>query len=211
MAKSKKKYYVVWEGHNPGIYDSWAECQKQIKNYPAAKYKSFKSLEEAEGAFHGNFGDFIGQNKKAAKPSQRNLGLYPIVWESWSVDAACSGNPGDMEYRGVDTKTGTELFRLGPFKEGTNNVGEFLALVHGLALLKREGKTIPLYSDSKIAMGWIKKKKHNSKLARTSRNQQLFELLARAEKWLKTNTFDTEILKWKTKEWGEIPADFGRK
>jgi len=211
MAKSSKKYYVVWEGHTPGIYNSWAECQAQTKNYPAAKYKSFKSLNEAEEAFHGNFGDFIGQNKKEKMPIHRNLDDAPIVWESLAVDAACSGNPGLMEYRGVDTKTAYEFFKMGPFPLGTNNIGEFLALVHGLALLKRDGKTMPIYSDSKIAIGWVKKKKHNSKLKRTATNRQLFELVDRAEKWLQSNTYTTKILKWETKAWGEIPADFGRK
>lgn len=42
-----------------------------------------------------------------------------------------------MEYRGVYVRTGQELFRIGPYPDGTNNVGEFLALVHALALLKK--------------------------------------------------------------------------
>ena len=134
-----------------------------------------------------------------------------IVWDSLSVDAACSGNPGNMEYRGVDTATGFEFFRMGPFRQGTNNVGEFLALVHGLADLKRKGKNTPIYSDSKIAMGWIKKKKSATKLKRVPANAKLFELIQRAELWLKNNTFENKIMKWQTKEWGEIPADFGRK
>lgn len=210
MAKSKK-YYVVWEGHEPGIYDSWAATQQQIKNYPNAKYKSFKTRLEADEAFHGNYHDFIGSQKKKVAAAASGLFEDEIIWDSIAVDAACSGNPGDMEYRGVDTKTGGEYFRVGPFKDGTNNVGEFLALVHALALFKQKGITKPIYSDSRIAMGWIKKKKCNTKLARTRRNAQIFDLIARAEKWLANNTFENEIYKWETKRWGEIPADFGRK
>ena len=208
---AKKKYYVVWEGHIPGVYYNWADCQKQIKNYPAAKYKSFKTEKEADDAFYSNFGDYIGSKatKKNAKPT--NLSSFPIVWESIAVDAACSGNPGLMEYRGVDTKTGEEIFRQGPFQRGTNNVGEFLALVHGLAHLKRIGSNLPIYSDSKIAIGWVAKKKPNTKLAQTANNKILFELMDRAVKWLKTNNYSTKIMKWETKQWGEIPADFGRK
>ena len=134
-----------------------------------------------------------------------------IVWESISVDAACSGNPGLMEYRGVDTKSGIEFFRQGPFPQGTNNVGEFLALVHGLAHLKRQGSNLPIYTDSRIAMGWIDKKVFRSKLKRTATNAKIFELADRALHWLKTNDYDTKIMKWETKSWGEIPADFGRK
>ena len=116
-----------------------------------------------------------------------------------------------MEYRGVYVKTGEEIFRQGPFEDGTNNVGEFLALVHGLALLKQRNLDMPLYSDSKTAISWVKKRKAATKLERTARNAPIFELIERAEKWLQTNSFKTEILKWETEAWGEIPADFGRK
>ncbi|MEM6724723.1 MAG: RNase H family protein, partial [Bacteroidota bacterium] len=144
-----------------------------------------------------------------AKTSSSSAGRQ--IKHSLSVDAACSGNPGLMEYRGVDTKTGEEIFRMGPFQHGTNNVGEFLALVHGLALLKKQGLSMPIYSDSKIAMGWVAKKKCKTKLDRITVNEKLFQLIERAENWLKANTYNTTILKWDTKNWGEIPADFGRK
>ncbi|MPM99650.1 Ribonuclease H [bioreactor metagenome] len=133
------------------------------------------------------------------------------VTESLSVDAACSGNPGNMEYRGVYTKTGEQVFHQGPFPEGTNNIGEFLALVHGIALLKQKNLSMPIYTDSRTAMAWVKKKKAKTELERTARNEHLFDLIDRAEKWLVENEYSTEILKWHTEAWGEIPADFGRK
>lgn len=210
MAK-KKKYYVVWQGHEPGIYDSWAACLQQTKNYPGARFKGFESRAAAEAAFGGHAGDYIGSRAPLKSKPQPSLIDAPIIWESIAVDAACSGNPGLMEYRGVDTKTGTELFRQGPFAQGTNNVGEFLALVHGLAMLQKEGRNVPIYSDSRIAIGWVKKKAPKTQLQRTAANAQLFDLMERAVKWLKTHTYDTQILKWETKAWGEIPADFGRK
>ena len=210
---AKKKYYVVWQGNEPGIYDSWAKCQLQIKGYPNAKYKSFKTLEAAQEAYYGGSAlDYVGKTKKQTTAKTINAASKAdIVWNSLSVDAACSGNPGVMEYRGVDTKTGMEIFRQGPFKYGTNNVGEFLALVHGLAYLKQKGSDMPIYSDSKIAIGWVQKKKFNSKLERTAANKRMFELVDRAIIWLKKNTYTTKIMKWETKAWGEIPADFGRK
>ncbi|MEM1321635.1 MAG: ribonuclease H family protein [Bacteroidota bacterium] len=211
MAK-KKKYYVVWDGHQPGVYDSWTTCQLQIKGFPNAKYKSFPSKAEADAAFNDNYFDYVGQNPKAKKKIVDPEARKAILWDSISVDAACSGNPGIMEYRGVDTQNSDELFRMGPFKKGTNNIGEFLALVHGLAYLQKLGlHDKPIYSDSKIAMGWIKRKKVNTKLQRSAVNDFLFQLIARGEKWLKTNTYKNPILKWQTEDWGEIPADFGRK
>jgi ribonuclease HI len=117
-----------------------------------------------------------------------------------------------MEYRGVDTKTGMQLFHQGPFKRGTNNIGEFLALVHALALLQKENRpNLPIYSDSRIAIGWVKRKKANTKLKKGADNSILFQLMNRAETWLENNSFTNPIYKWETKEWGEIPADFGRK
>ncbi|MFK8105054.1 MAG: viroplasmin family protein [Saprospiraceae bacterium] len=210
MAK-KKKYYVVWEGNDPGVYDSWTSCQLQIKGYPNARYKSFPTKEEAIAAYGGQSSDFIGLNKKS-KPMLSEAARADIIWNSIAVDAACSGNPGDMEYRGVDTKTGMEFFRMGPFRKGTNNVGEFLALVHGIAFLKKQGKDqLPIYSDSRIAMGWVKRKVVRTKLQKSKVNEPLFELIDRGLYWLKNNSYQNPILKWETKLWGEIPADFGRK
>lgn len=212
MAKKKQKYYVVWQGNEPGIYNSWAECQLQIKGYPNAKYKSFGSKAAAEEAYGGNAFDYFAKNKKPAKAFISEEARAAIVWDSWAVDAACSGNPGDMEYRGVDTQTGNELFRVGPLKMGTNNVGEFLAIVHALALLQREGKgEHPIYTDSKIAMAWVRRREVKTKLVRSRHNAPLFDLISRGLKWLKQNTYKNPIMKWETKSWGEIPADFGRK
>jgi ribonuclease HI len=116
-----------------------------------------------------------------------------------------------MEYRGVDTKTKKQLFIQGPFEEGTNNIGEFLAIVHGLAFLKQNNSDRLIYTDSKTAISWVKKKTCNTKLERNEKNKALFELVERAINWLKTNSYKTIIVKWETKAWGEIPADFGRK
>jgi ribonuclease HI len=211
MAK-KQKYYVVWDGVNPGIYNSWSECQQQIKGYPNAKYKSFSSMELAEAAYHGsNYEDNI--IKKGSSPKlDPSLFKHEIVQDSISVDAACSGNPGIMEYRGVWTSDGVEIFRIGPFKNSTNNIGEFLALIHGLAYLKKIGKpNLTIYSDSKTAMSWVRNQKVKTILPRASNNKDSFELVDRGIKWLKENTYKNPILKWNTKKWGEIPADFGRK
>ena len=130
---------------------------------------------------------------------------------SIAVDAASSGNPGTMEYRGVDTLTKQVLFHKGPFKMGTNNVGEFLAIVHGLAFLKKQHSDRVLYTDSKTAISWVRKKECNTSLKPTPENKPLFDLIKRAEQWLKTNPYTTVVKKWDTKTWGEIPADFGRK
>ncbi|MCD4681311.1 MAG: ribonuclease H family protein [Bacteroidales bacterium] len=216
---AKKKYYVVWKGIQTGIFSSWDECREQISGFHGAVYKSFASKEMAEIAFKSNSEDYLGsgKNKNGAEgfrpeisKEQKALIGMPVQ-ESLSVDAACKGNPGILEYRGVDTKSGIELFKVGPFPEGTVNIGEFLALVHGLAYLEQRKSKIPVYSDSKTAIKWLKDKKIKTKLEQNLVNAHLFELIDRAINWIKNNKYENEILKWETAYWGEIPADFGRK
>ena len=209
---SKQKFYVVWEGKKPGIYLSWKDCKAMTDGYAGAKYKSFETFDKAKAAFNGDYADFKGTStkKKVLSPEEKARYGEPNLY-SIAVDAASSGNPGVMEYRGVDTQTVKQLFHKGPFKQGTNNIGEFLALVHGLAYLKKIDSDRIIYSDSRIAIGWVKKKKCNTKLQENSRNKDVIALVKRAEHWLKNNTYKTTIVKWETKAWGEIPADFGRK
>ncbi|MEO9531730.1 MAG: ribonuclease H family protein [Crocinitomicaceae bacterium] len=268
----KKKYYVVWEGHLPGIYDNWEKCQEQIKGYPNAKFKSFKTLEQARKAmkdpssvdfsagkkqyyyvvWHGSkpgiFTDWdeVRENIKGVKgaiyktfgskslaekaftehPDKYKEGDYKKTKDltaeqlekigdpielSLAVDAACN-NKGDFEYQGVWTFSKEEVFKVGPYKKGSNNIGEFLGLVHALAFLNGHKdpkmKSMPIYTDSRIAMSWVKACK-----CRTNKQPipEVANLIARAEKWLRMNSYTTPILKWETKVWGEIPADFGRK
>lgn len=214
MSRKKKNFYTVWNGVEPGVYSDWKDCKRQIDGYEGAIYKSFPSKEEAESAFNDNPWKYIGKQAQANVNKTRTISITnnpEIIKNSIAVDAACSGNPGDLEYRGVYIQTGEEIFRQGPFEMGTNNIGEFLAIVHGLALLKQKGSNIPIYTDSANAIIWIKNKKCKTKLERLPENQTLFYMIERAEKWLKENTYTTQIIKWETKKWGEIPADFGRK
>ncbi|MGZ0015547.1 ribonuclease H1 domain-containing protein [Yeosuana sp. AK3] len=213
MSKKKKKYYTVWKGHHPGVFESWDDCKAQITHFEGAQYNSFESFDAAKKAFQGNYKDFIGKSKsfKSQLTTEQLKKIGQPNYHSISVDAASSGNPGKMEYRGVDTKTKKQLFIQGPFDEGTNNIGEFLAIVHGLALLKKNNSDKIIYTDSKTAMSWVKKKTCNTKLKPNEKNKTLFDLVERAVQWLNNNPYKTVIVKWETKAWGEIPADFGRK
>ena len=216
------KYYVVWVGAAPGVYDSWEEAELQVRGYPGAVYRSYKSETEAVEAFRAGYDKEnllaeVARQVKSLNESGRRIEWVPEprrgdwIAESIAVDAACSGNPGAMEYRGVYVRTGKELFRIGPMQEGTNNIGEFLAIVHALAMQEKQGTALPIYSDSKIAQGWVREGVCKTKLERTVANAPIFDLVQRAQIWLATHRFRLPILKWDTKAWGEIPADFGRK
>jgi len=206
---AKRKFYVVWKGRKPGIYTTWDECAAQVSGFTGAEFKAFPSRAAADAAFSGEYETYAG---KSSIHTNWLFAPKPPIIPSVCVDAACSGSPGPLEYRCVDTETGKEFFRRGPFAKGTNNVGEFLALVHALSWLEHQGISIPIYSDSVTAMSWIRKMKCGTKLSQTATNAELFELIARAEDWLAEHAQgDWTIKKWDTAAWGEIPADFGRK
>ena len=152
----------------------------------------------------------MGYDKYKENSEKDNVIDGPVL-NSISVDAASSGNPGVMEYQGVDTETKEVLFKMGPFNNATNNIGEFLALVHGIAILEKDLKKKIIYSDSITAMSWVRKKRCQTKLVRSKENEEVFVLIDRAILWLKENKYSAIIKKWETKNWGEIPADFGRK
>ena len=222
------------------MYSSWEACQEAVSGVSGAKYKSFKTQEEAEDAFE--MGEEAYEEAKASDTSDASTSSKPsisrdsressnsnesskpirpafnpqnlpaeVIREAIAVDAACSGNPGAMEYRGVYLADGKEIFHYGPV-HGTNNIGEFLALVHGLALLKQKGlDNMPIYSDSVNAQLWVRKHHCKTTLVRNDETEKLYQMIERAEAWLRNNTYRNPIIKWQTDKWGEIPADFGRK
>lgn len=209
MAK-KVKYYVVWEGKQKGVFNSWAAVEDLVKGVEGAKYKAYDTLSEAEKAFKGNYWQAVQKTTVPNKPLSAQSVGSPLM-NSIAVDAACAGNPGVLEYQGVETATKRVLFSMGPFPEGTVNIGEFLAIVHGLSFLKKYQSDLPIYSDSKTAISWVKKKAIKTTLERNEKNKALFELVDRALAWLQNNAYSNAILKWETEFWGENPADYGRK
>lgn len=216
-----RKFYVVWEGKSPGVYDDWDEALEQVRDYPGAKYKAFPNQEEAVKAFRQYFGGetplgaILVSASTSAMSTRDTAPKYTdfpeIDLDGWAVDASCMGNPGTMEYRGVELSTGRELFRVGPFQDATNNIGEFLAIVHALALQFQKGERHTIYSDSATGMTWVRNRRIKTTLKPTERNVRVFELMERGLNWLLTHRYDTPVRKWQTELWGEIPADFGRK
>ena len=221
---------MVGEAWEDGVYTPWDACQEAVRGFSGAKYMAFKDEDEAEEAYAMGYEAYMeraaqakaaqaeaaasrGASSPSAQCSSTSAPVLPAaaIRDAIAVDAACSGNPGAMEYRGVYLRTGKEIFHFGPVY-GTNNIGEFLAIVHGLALLKQRGlHSMPIYSDSVNAQLWVRKKACRTTLARTPKTEELYQLIERAERWLKNNGYSNPIIKWPTEDWGEIPADFGRK
>ncbi|MDE6513596.1 MAG: ribonuclease H family protein [Muribaculaceae bacterium] len=212
---TNRKFYVVWEGLAPGIYDSWEECQQQVIGVKGARFKAFNTIEQATEAFRGSYEDQASLLLEIAK---RSRAPHPTVIPdsipdgAIAVDGACSGVPGPIEYRGVDIRSGREIFHVGPYAGGTNNIAEYLALIHALALLDKRGDhSTPIYSDSRTAQTWVRNRRSKTTVEPTAENARLMQILARADAWIATHTPRNPIVKWDTENWGEIPADFGRK
>lgn len=210
MAKSK--FYVVWKGRQIGIFKTWDECNEQIFGFPQAVYKSFKTLQLAEQAFNSSSKEFIGKDFFESELTEDQIKLIGTpIEDSISVDGAWNTITGIVEYQGIHTTTKKELFRMGPFEDGTINIVEFLGIVHALAYCKQNKINCPIYSDSRNAIAWVRDKEVRTLHKKSDKNKKLFDLLDRGLKWLKENEYQNQVLKWETKAWGENPADFGRK
>lgn len=209
----KQKYYAVWEWRTPGIFGTWEECKKSVEWYVWALYKSFASHEECKVALRRPASDYIGNTMKSTEPTPSDLVKYgkPIM-KSISVDWAWNTVTGWCEYQWVLTDTGENIFLCWPYADGTNNIVEFLGIVHALDYCEQhELTTLPIYTDSQTAISWVKAKNARTKQPRSAANFELFNLVDKAVMRLKTHEYKNPILKWETKVWGEIKADFGRK
>lgn len=206
---TRQKYYVVWKGRKTGVFTSWVECEKQVKGFVGAQFKAFESEPEADAAYLANYDDYKG--RVASSGRWRTASRKPLL-PSVCVDAACSGSPGKLEFRGVNTETGEEIFHAGPYAEGTNNIGEFLAIVQALTWQAKHNMHIPVYSDSENAISWVYTGQCRTTLKHSPKNAILFALIHSAENWLAENELlEDQVIKWDTNLWGENPADFGRK
>lgn len=211
------KFYVVWVGKKPGVFYSREKYKAQTDGFSGALYKKFATKDIANKAFVEGPEKYLKNAPKKIEPKGIVLPKEDLKIigrpepESISVDGAWNNHTLDCEYRGVKTGSKELLFKMGPYQDGSNNIAEFLAIVHALAYCKKHKLTIPIYSDSTTAISWMKKKKANTKVLPTERNTKLLKMIDSAETWLNENNLNNKVLKWETQAWGENPADFGRK
>ena len=205
----KNNVYVVFAPRSiRGVYDSWVRCQSALRGVSGTSFAGFKNVAEANEALR--CGSLAEYRARAAtrKPWIGHVQLPCIV-----VDAACSGAPGPVEYRGVVIPEMYEAFRRGPYHQGTNNIGEFLAIVAGLRWLENTSLDFPLYSDSAVAIGWVTGRGECN--THQVPGAELRDAIAAAERWLMLPSSralaESRVRKWDTRELGEIPADYGRK
>lgn len=176
------KFYVVWIGREPGIYTDWATCRRQVDKFPAAKYKSFPTRDEASAAYAAGHGasrsSAVGAEKTASKSSRtrnspktftaEDVAAVPVAVKIFT-DGGCEPNPGNAG-------SGVALYRderieslwFGLFNpNGTNNTAELNALHQAILMAQKEleaGHTVAIFCDSQYAIqcvtlwavGWAK-------------------------------------------------------
>jgi len=172
-----KKFYVVWQGRETGIFTDWNTCKKQVDQFAGAKYKSFKTLYEAEIAFHGKSVAPINKSLKknglpkvssaTKKASSQAVKTYTadeisalLIDTKIFTDGGCEPNPGEAG-------SGVAIYRNNTINElwyglynpnGTNNTAELNALNQALIMAQneiRKGKSVAIFCDSKYSIQCI--------------------------------------------------------
>lgn len=203
-----KNYYVVLEGKNPGVYETWDQCKEQVDGFSGAKFKKIKANTSQEA-----MSIMLSEYQVSEKPNEIVKSNGKIQPGFLSVDGASDGSSCEFQAVWVDTKK--LAFASKKFVGGTNNIAEFLGLVLACKHLKDKNLPINIYTDSVTAMAWFRNKKANTTASANGKmTAELENLIQKSEKFLIENEEllkTAKILKWETKEWGEIPADYGRK
>jgi len=182
-----KKFYVVWQGRETGIFTDWNTCKKQVDKFAGAKYKSFPTLKEAEAAFSGKSNSSVEQLPEKVKSDKKLSGQKKsrsqtiLTYTADDIagmpfdtkiftDGGCEPNPGKAG-------SGLAVYRKDIIDElwyglynpnGTNNTAELNALNQALIMAKNEiinGRSVAIFCDSKYsiqcvtqwAVNWKKK------------------------------------------------------
>ncbi len=197
-----QKYYVVWHGRESGIFKDWPSCKRQIEHFPGARYKSFKTMQEAEDAFRGSPGTTSTNPQRVATfkkaPGVKTYSAAEIkqiqVDTKIYTDGGCEPNPGKAG-SGLAVYRNEQLAELwyGLYNpKGTNNTAELNALHQALNIAGQELKdqrSVVIFCDSKYAIqcitqwaaGWQKKgwKKAGGEIKNLALIQEMFALYQR--------------------------------
>jgi len=196
-----KKFYVVWQGRETGIFTDWNTCKKQVDAFAGARYKSFKTRAEAQAAFAGNAApksskaSGLAIKKKSTKQTVKTYTADEIAAMALDTkiftDGGCEPNPGNAG-------SGIAVYRNNAIDElwyglyephGTNNTAELHALHQALIMAESEvdqGRSVAVFCDSKYsiqcvtqwAVNWQKKgwKKASGEIKNLELIKQMFAL-----------------------------------
>jgi len=209
MSKTKNKVYVVETAPEEfKTFDNWPACQRFVQGKPFAfaggpdRSAALAKLAATRGAQMGY------ARKKAAAPAANpaTAGHRPADYPTAGLtsDAGTHGNPGPCEYQVTDI--GGRLLEHRKLGVHTNNYAELAGILAMVRLAIKTGETL-LWTDSTIAMGWIRTCRLGPSVAEPER---ILEFTREISRLLAQNP-QLQLRKWETRRWGQIPSDFGRK
>ena len=179
-----KKYYVVWKGSKPGIYDSWPAAKEQTEGRADAQFMGFPSKAEAQAAYQSTYTKALMRrsvNKtpsahsshatKINTPMGNHLSSNPHGYNGTAdiniyCDGACSPNPGKSGtgiaiYESINDKTQLTSLWYGLYQaNGTNNTAELNGLLKSFEIAQQyiaQNKKVQVLSDSKYSIDCITK------------------------------------------------------
>lgn len=193
------KYYVVWRGHSPGIYENWNACKAQVKGFKYSYYRVFPTFKSANEAFGLSLTEF--KRRQQFKENTFNLRPNSIVVSSKYEEK-------NMETVFTAFKVGDPpeiLFRTAICGKSTHNIVQFLALAASIKYCYENGLKSPIYSDNPVALKWIRDRKINSQVIRSDRNQEVFDLVDEAIYWLNCNSYNNQLIEWDVEKHGYLP------
>ena len=204
MAKSKNKVYLVEEA--PGKYrsfDNWPACQAFVQGRPIA-FAGGATREAAMQKLNATRDWQLSGGPKKKSSSKPKVPGGPLPTEGLTSDAGTHGNPGPCEYQVTDLKG--KILEHRHLGVHTNNYAELAGIEAMVRIAGERGESV-CWTDSTIAMGWIR----SGRLGPTVREPELIKGLIHRINALQAEYPNVTLKKWNTREWGQIPSDFGRK
>lgn len=163
-----KKLYAVFQGHEPGIYESWERASLQVKGYKGAMYKSFSTRREAL--------NWLRERVIAAQDPVPDALIELIKTEGDQVltsehggvevdpgiivihtDGGASPNPGVGGYGVVLQKGNHRKELFAGYELTTNNRMEMMGVIAALEALQ-EPSSVILHTDSKYVVDSISRR-----------------------------------------------------
>lgn len=155
---AKNKFYAVAAGRMTGIFQSWSQCEAQVKGVAGARYKGFVTREEAEKWLDD--GGVYERKVKATKPAPKVRKPEPEAVDGKLfvyTDGSSLNNPGPGGWAAVILEKNGPCELFGAFRRTTNNRMELLACIRALEAVEDRGDEVVLHTDSSYVVNGIEK------------------------------------------------------
>lgn len=145
------KFYVVKKGRNPGIYDTWAQCEEQVTGYSGAEYKSFKNHTEALEYFKKN-----DENKQESFISEKKSTNYTVGNKMLFFNMEDDLNSMNQEGSYESKEDSAIAYVDGSYNEKINAYGYGVVFFFKDLTLRFNGPSVDKFSSHRNVAGEVK-------------------------------------------------------